>query len=132
MSKEILAFVSDLMFQTRIESAAALLNFHMKFIETVEDLIILDGLDVNEVLVTEIHAIRPKIIIFDLGNNRIPWIDWIKLIKESSVINHIPVICFGSHIEVGTFKDARRMGADEVLARSRFFSSLPALFGKVV
>lgn len=137
MAREILAFVADLMFQTRIEAAAEKLALKVRLVESEDQMIsevgeITAELKIDCALVDTIKMVGPKIIIFDLGNRRTPWADWIKMIKETTEINHIPVICFGSHIDVDAFKEARRVGADEVLARSRFVSNLPNILKKHV
>jgi CheY-like chemotaxis protein len=82
------------------------------------------------VLLDELTRLQPALIIFDLSNAAIPWREWIALIKSVPATRRIPVICFGSHVNVETMKDAKGRGADAVLARSRFISNLASLIEK--
>jgi hypothetical protein len=72
------------------------------------------------------------LLIFDLGNAEIPWRAWIPSIKTVPATRWIPIICFGSHVDVDTLREARQTGADEVVARSRFVTALPELIQKHV
>ena len=47
-------------------------------------------------------------------------------------MKQIPVVCFGSHVNTEIFIKARKSGADETLARSRFVNVLPELIQKYV
>ena len=78
----------------------------------------------EKTLIDRISQLTPALILIDLGMGGISWGSVIWQIKSNSSIQHIPVICFGSHKDTDTLKDARQSGADEVLARSRFFSDI--------
>lgn len=137
MNDVIAAFVADLMFQTRIESVAERLDMQVQWIDSADQVIAMDvdrlatmGLD--GILVERLTRMLPKLLIFDLGNKAIPWATWIPALKSDHMTRRIPVICFGSHVDVGTLKTAREVGADEVLARSRFVMALPELIQKYV
>ncbi len=73
---------------------------------------------------------KPALIIFDLNNDRIPWEEWIQLITSVPATRRIPVMCFGSHMNVERMQAAKKAGADVVLARSRFTHELPDLIQK--
>lgn len=137
----LLGFVSDLMFSTRIESTARRLGFQMRWVERADEFGPDDEVPQRRqlgehlvgrgaVLLDQITRLHPALIIFDLGNGQIPWREWMALIKSVPATRRIPVLAFGSHVDVDTFKDARARGADVVLARSRFISSLPDLLLK--
>ena len=137
----LLGFVSDLMFSTRIESTARRLGFQMRWVESADEFGPDDEVPQRRqlgehlvgrgaVLLDQITRLHPALIIFDLGNGQIPWREWMALIKSVPATRRIPVLAFGSHVDVDTFKDARARGADVVLARSRFISSLPDLLLK--
>ncbi|MGD2157497.1 MAG: DUF309 domain-containing protein, partial [Anaerolineales bacterium] len=72
----------------------------------------------------EITRLQPILIIFDLDNKNIPWPGWISLIKSVPATRRIPVMCFGPHKELDVMRAARKAGADLVISRSRFTSSL--------
>lgn len=137
MIRVITAFVADLMFQTRIESVAENLDLQVRWMENKHQAIStdIDGLatlGTNRILVEKLTQPKTKLIIFDLGNRMIPWISWIQFLKTDPATRRIPVICFGSHVDVDTLKEARKIGADEVVARSRFVTALPELIQKHV
>jgi len=137
----IVAFVADLMFASKIESAAGRLNYRLRWIESAGQVAPFDlELPLQQsaehlrgpgaVLLDELTLDRPALIIFDLGNSAIPWRRWIPLLKSVPSTRRIPVLCFGSHVDVETMQAAKSAGADAVLARSRFANDLPSLLEK--
>jgi predicted metal-dependent hydrolase/CheY-like chemotaxis protein len=137
----IIAFVSDLMFATRVEDAAEMLGFRVDFIER-EPQISHDHQPAPQrqlgehlqgsgaVLIEKLAAMQPALLIFDLNNQEIPWREWIALLTSVPATRRIPVLCFGSHIDVNATQAARDAGATAVVARSRFVSALPELVQK--
>jgi hypothetical protein len=133
----IAAFVADLMFQMRIESAAEKLDLRIRWLENADqvtstDLDGLIALGPEGILVDQLARMGPILLIFDLENKAIPWETWIPVLKTVPATRRIPVICYGSHVDVDTLKDARKTGADEVVARSRFVTALPELIQKYI
>ncbi len=128
--QKVLTFVANLMFSTRIESVVEQKGLEYLEFHSVDKLVGEESGGIKESFLNRITRIGPSLIIFDLGLDDIPWEQWILWLKDSSVSRQIPVICFGSHVEVDTLKLARQAGADEVMARSRFVSALPALIDK--
>jgi predicted metal-dependent hydrolase len=137
----VLAFVKDLNFSVRIESAAEMLGFEVKLVEKADQIAPADEHDPghqvaepiqgrNGVFLDKITKWQPSLVIFDLGNDSIPWLDWIAIITSGSATRGMPVLCYGSHVDTKTLKSAKQAGADPVVARSRFFSELPELIGK--
>ena len=137
----ILAFIADLNFSVRVESGARLLGFSVMFIERIEQIALpeesVSGKQYAEHpagpgagLVDLVTLWKPVLILFDLGNRAIPWLDWIYLLTSSPATRRIPVVCFGSHIDTESFQAAKNAGARTVLARSRFFSDLPDVIQK--
>lgn len=134
----ILGFVADLIFAVKIEQAAAGLGFQVDWVERGEQVVPplpagepfepFDG--PNGPLIDMISERQPGLLIFDLGNQAIPWREWLPLLKSSPATRRIPLMCYGSHVDAGTLAEARRCGADAVLARSRFASDLPHLLKK--
>jgi len=136
---QIIAFVSDLMFTTRIALAAGHVGMDVAWIETAaqlgaEDEVVgqtrpgeaLHGREGR--LFDLITRHRPALLLFDLNNAAIPWQRWIAMLKSSAATRRIPILCFGPHEDVATMTAARDVGADAVLARSRFTADMPALF----
>ncbi len=123
----LIAFVSDLMFTTRIARAAEHLGYRVEWIETAAAL----GPDADARAETpgellhgrmgrlfeQVTRAQPALLLFDLNNAAIPWREWIAALKSSAATRRIPVLCFGPHEDVATMTAARAAGADAVLAR---------------
>jgi predicted metal-dependent hydrolase len=136
----ILAFVADIMFATRIQSAADRLGYKVNWIENAgqvsadaEELgaqlgepVRGPGADLLELVTLQ----RPSLMIFDLGNPGIPWRDCIVVLKSASATRRFPILCYGAHVDGQPMIDARSRGADAVMARSKFASDLPGLIQK--
>lgn len=135
----LIAFVSDLMFTTRIARVAEHLGYDVEWIETADELGAAEAGALRERpgeslrgregrLFERLTRAQPALLLFDLNNASIPWRPWIAAIKSSAATRRIPVLCFGPHEDVATMNAARDAGADAVLARSRFTADMPALF----
>ena len=134
----IVVFVADLMFKVQIESVVQRLDYQMRWIERPSDLAPADPDAPAEspgellhgqggALFTQLSKWQPVLLIFDLNNEQIPWRHWIASLKSSPATRRIPILCFGSHVDTDTLVAAKEMGADTVVARSRFSSAMPDL-----
>jgi predicted metal-dependent hydrolase len=83
-------------------------------------------------LFTKLTAWQPTLLLFDLANKEIPWQQWIPALKSSPATRRMPIMCFGPHSDVVVMTEAKRLGADVVLARSRFTADMPQLFEQYV
>lgn len=128
----ILAFVSNLMISTRIESVVEQLGFEYREVTAPEAGLVGKSEGAESALLDRITPQVPAMMIFDLGDQAIPWKSWIQQLKASSASKEIPVICFGPHVDGKSFKLAREAGADTVLARSKFMSDLPKLITQML
>jgi predicted metal-dependent hydrolase len=137
----VLAFVKDLNSSVRIESAAEAQGFEVKTIESAEQIAPDDHFEPehqvaepikgrNGIFLERITRWQPSLVIFDLGNDLIPWDEWIAIISSGSATRGMPVISYGSHVDTETLKLAKQAGADQVYARSKFFTELPDLIAK--
>jgi len=137
----IVGFVADLFFSVKIENAARQLNYRVEWIERAGQVAPPDPdapvrqlaehlIGPGAVLLDKLTLWQPALVIFDLGNPEIPWRQWVALIKSVPATRRIPVLCFGSHVDVETMQAAKSAGADAVLARSRFVRDLPDLIQK--
>lgn len=135
----VIAFVSDLMFTMRISQVIDHIGYEIIWIETAEQIGAIepdtDPEKPGELLYgregrlfDRVTAWQPALLLFDLNNAAIPWREWIALLKSAAATRRIPVMCFGPHEDVATMQAARSVGADVVLARSRFTADMPALF----
>lgn len=137
----ILAFVKDLNSSVRIESAAEKQGFEIKIIESADQISPADDHEPkhqvaepiqgrNGIFLDKVTRWQPALIIFDLGNDSIPWSDWIAIVSSGSATRGMPLLCYGSHVDAETLKAAKQAGADQVVARSKFFTELPELIAK--
>jgi predicted metal-dependent hydrolase len=136
----VVAFVDDLMFTTRIQNVVRGLGYRINWIGRAADI----GGEVNGDknkpgeslegrsgrLFELITAWQPAVLIFDLTNEAVPWQYWIATLKSSAATRRIPIVAFGPHTDVELMGEAKRVGADVVLARSRFTADMPALLQK--
>jgi uncharacterized protein len=138
---EIVAFVADLYFVVQIESVAQALGFRVHFIENADQVAPPDPAPIGRqyaehvtgrsgALLDQLTLRKPALIIFDLDNPAVPWEEWIRLITSVPATRRIPVLCYGSHVQVDAIQAARAAGAKEVVARSRFTSNLSDLIFK--
>jgi predicted metal-dependent hydrolase len=137
-SPVILIFVTELMMATRIESLIDKLNGQVlaatdlsEFDTNISPL--LGGQPAEPIfskeakIIDQITNLQPGLMIFDLGDSRYRWREWIALFKSLPSTRNIPIICFGQHVDVETLEVARNIGADLVVARSRFVTVMPDL-----
>jgi predicted metal-dependent hydrolase len=137
----ILAFVKDLNFSVRIESAAEILGFEVLLFESAiqispevddeQEPTLAEPLQGRDgVLIEKITRWRPALIIFDLGNDSIPWYPWITMLTSVPATRGIPVLCYGSHVDIDDLKAAKEAGATRVVTRSTFVKDLSDLLIK--
>jgi hypothetical protein len=137
----ILAFVKDLNFSIRIESTAEIQGFEVKLIETSIQIAPQDdeqpGRTLAEplqgrdgIFLEKITQWRPALIIFDLGNDSVPWLEWITLLTSVPATRGMPVLCYGPHVDNEKLNAAKEAGATEVVPRSNFVKNLPDLLLK--
>ncbi len=79
-------------------------------------------------LFQQITQWQPALLLFDLGNDAIPWRQWLPALKSSPATRRIPIMAYGAHVDVAALREAERLGADFVYPRSRFAAVMPQLF----
>ena len=112
-ARTIIAAVNDLMFGSRIRSAAQQADVSVVFVRTAADLLE--------------RAATADLVLLDLETR---WLDAPAVISElkgAAATARVPVVVFGAHVDVDALKAARDAGADRVLARSAFVKLLPEL-----
>lgn len=131
-------FIADLIFQSKIEEAGNKLGFQVRWIESSEQLApgmadtqrmkpgeALEG--AGAVLIDRLTTWKPALLIFDLGNDQIPWRDWVVLLKTSAATRRLPVLCYGPHVNGEALKAAQAAGANGVVTRSNLVEKLTDL-----
>jgi predicted metal-dependent hydrolase len=88
----------------------------------------LEGPDAQ--LVRHLSESQPALIIVDLNSEAIPWARWIQVIKTSSATRRIPIIAFGPHVREDDLEIAKAAGADFIIRRGKFQSSLQDLIAE--
>ncbi|MEZ4516549.1 MAG: DUF309 domain-containing protein [Chloroflexota bacterium] len=135
----IVAFVGDLMFTTKIDAVARHLGYRIEWVERADDIGEVDADAPQEtpgemlhgregLLFRKITEWQPALLVFDLTNREIPWEKWVPMLKASPATRRFPILCFGPHVDTKVIQRARSLGADAVMARSRFSADMPALF----
>ncbi len=135
----IVAFVSDLMFSVRIEQVGESIGYQVRVVSDPS----IGGSGTGALpansrpgemlhgrggeLFRQLTEWQPALLIIDLGNKNIPWMQWIATLKSSPATRRLPILCYGPHVEEQLLADAKRVGADEVVPRSRFASAMPRL-----
>lgn len=110
----ILVVVDDLIFLSKIQHAAALLNVPL---ETASP----GGLRAKMV------ANVPGAVILDLNHRSGQAIDALRAVKEDADTRDVMVVGFVSHVQADLIDAARKAGCDVVLARSAFSQRLPEI-----
>ncbi|MEJ2748511.1 MAG: hypothetical protein P8183_11485 [Anaerolineae bacterium] len=118
----IVGFVADLMFTTRIENVARHLGYQMQWIESAAALDTGASNGAPEKpgeslygrggeLFRLLSEWQPALLLFDLGNEAIPWQSWLPRLKSSPATRRIPILCYGSHVNVEMMGQAKQLGA---------------------
>src|SRR5436309_2548478 len=102
----ILAVVDDLMFVSKIRSAAAQLGVSLVFARS------------SEAALAEIRQRLPSLVIFDLNNRRTDPIGTITVMKNDPALASIPTVGYVSHVDAEAIDAARTAGVGDVVARS--------------
>ena len=113
----ILAGVSDLMFASKIRSAAAAAGAEVRFATDGDAL--LDGA----------RTLGPTLVLLDLNDRRIDAVGLVARLRAERALASIRVFGFVSHVQSDLIAAARRAGIDEVLARSAFVARLGEILG---
>ena len=111
----ILAAVDDLMFSSRISTAAKAVGATIRFTRSVE------------AVIDAARETRPALVILDLNSARTQPLEILAALKADPLLAAIPTVGFVSHVDTPTIEAAREAGADRVLARSAFVEQLPQL-----
>jgi PleD family two-component response regulator len=108
----ILAVLDDLMFSSKIKTAANQLGVDLRFSRSLDGA--LDTMRKNQT----------TLVIFDLNNTRIDPLAIVAAMQEDPALAAIPTVGYASHVQTAVINAARQAGVGEVLARSAFSAQI--------
>jgi len=111
----VIVAVDDLMFASRISSAAKALGVEIAFARS------------PEAITEAVRTKAPRLVILDLNSVKIRPLEAIAALKADAALAAVPTVGFVSHVQADLIAEARRAGVDQVLARSAFVTQLPRL-----
>lgn len=104
----ILAILDDLMFTSKIRSAATHLGVPVTFARS------------SAAALQQMHAAAPALVILDLNNPRTDPLGTVAAMKSDPALATVPTIGYVSHVDTATIDAARQAGVGEIVARSAF------------
>jgi PleD family two-component response regulator len=108
----ILAVLDDLMFSSKIKTAANQLAVDLRFSRS------LDG------ALDTMRKHPTSLVIFDLNNERLNPLGIVAAMHADPALASIPTLGYASHVQTDVINAARHAGVGEVLARSAFTQQL--------
>lgn len=107
----ILALTPDLFFSTRIRSALERAGHGVRIVEEAEE-----AADAAE-------EMNPDLVILDIGAAGV-WA-WEEILRELQAAHpSLPVLAYGSHMNVEATRQAQALGAARVVAKSEFVNNM--------
>lgn len=107
--------VDDLMFSSRISTAAKGLGVEITFARSAE------------AIVAAVKATSARLVILDLNSQRVQPLEAVAALKADPALAAVRTVGFVSHVQADLIAQARDAGVDQVLARSAFVTQLPDL-----
>ena len=108
----ILAVLDDLMFSSKIKTAATHLGVPLTFARS------------SAAALAEMRKSAPSLVIFDLNNPRTDPLGTVAAMHADPALSGIPTIGYVSHVDTDAINAARQAGVTEVLPRSAFTAQL--------
>lgn len=107
--------VDDLMFSSRISTAAKALGVEIKFARS------------PEAIVEAVKTTSARLVILDLNSQRVQPLGAVAALKADPALSGVQTVGFVSHVQADLISQARKAGVDQVLARSAFVAKLPEI-----
>jgi PleD family two-component response regulator len=108
----ILAVLDDLMFTSKIKTAARQLGVTIGFARSAD------------AALAEMRKARPTLVILDLNNPRTEPLTIVAGMKADPALANVPTIGYASHVQTDVILAARQAGVGDVMARSAFTEHL--------
>lgn len=107
--------VDDLMFSSRISTAAKASGVEIRFARS------------PQAIVDAVRATSARLVILDLNSQRVSPLEAVAALKADAALAGTPTVGFVSHVQADLIAKARQAGVDRVMARSAFVVELPEL-----
>jgi len=114
----VLALVDDLLFRSKIKSAASHGGVTVTFAAS------------SDAALTAMRANTPALVILDLDSARADPLGTIAAMKGDAALKSIPTVGYVSHVHGDVIEAARAAGVDDVLTRSAFTVRLAELLSR--
>ena len=108
----VLAIVDDLMFSSKIKTAASQLGVAVAFSRS------------SAAALAAMRETAPTLVILDLNNPRTDPLGTVAAMKRDPATASIRTVGYASHVQTDVIEAARQAGVDEVMARSAFTARL--------
>ena len=108
----ILAVLDDLMFTSKIKTAATQLGVAVTFARS------------KDAALAAMLAGAPTLVILDLNNPRVDPLGIVSAMKQEPTLAAVATLGYASHVQTDVIDAARHAGVGEVLARSAFTMQL--------
>lgn len=116
--KRILALIGDLFFSVRVETSLSARGY---------EVVVVDDEAVGTYLRSDQ---RPALVIVDIGGFGLNWERAIRTVRARQPA--VPILAFGSHVDLDARERALEAGATKVVSKSRFVEALPELVSRLV
>ena len=114
----ILTLTPDLFFSTRISSALTRAGHAVRVVDTSD----------REQIEDAVWSLNPALAILDIGAAFWEWQEVLRHLRETEP--DLPILAYGSHMNVDATKKAKAMGATRVVAKSEFVNNMRNLVGR--
>ncbi len=114
LTRKVVAVIDDLFFTVKIMDAAKRAGLEIVFVKEEEK-------------AWELAQELPTLMIVDLNTKAVNAVDLIQRLKTNPQTKQISLLGFVSHVQVDLKKEALAAGADIVLPRSTFSTTLPSI-----
>lgn len=107
---------TDLFFSVKVTDTLKHIGYTTRTLRRVED------------LATELAAGHTTLALVNTGARGVDWRRGI----TTAVAAHVPVVAFGSHVDLATQQEARDLGATSVIANSKLAADLPGVVARTL
>lgn len=111
----VVAFVDDIFFVGKLQGTARQVDVSLTTVSAAD---------------FDLESLRkdtPALVIFDLNTTSGNAVELIRRLKADAETATVPVLGFYSHVQVELQRAAQEAGCEQVLPRSKFTTTLPAL-----